>query len=120
MSDRISLTGLSATGYHGVFESERRDGQTFIADVVIELDTRAAASSDNVDDTVDYSKIAARVVTHLEGTPVNLIEMLAENIASDILGTYLVTAVEVTIHKPQAPLETVFADVSVSIRRERA
>ena len=120
MSDRICLTGLSATGYHGVFDSERRDGQTFIADVVLELDTRSAARSDSVDDTVDYSKIATRVVSHLEGTPVNLIETLAENIASDILSTYLVTAVEVTIHKPQAPLETVFADVSVSIRRERS
>jgi dihydroneopterin aldolase len=120
MSDRISLTGLSATGYHGVFDSERRDGQTFIADVVIELDTRPAAASDSVSDTVDYSQIATRVVDHLEGTPVNLIETLAENIANDILGTYLVTAVDVTIHKPQAPLETVFADVSVSIRRERA
>jgi dihydroneopterin aldolase len=120
MSDRISLMGLSATGFHGVFESERRDGQTFIADVVIELDIRAAASSDSVDDTVDYSQIATRVVGHLQGDPVNLIETLAENIAKDILGTYLVTAVEVTIHKPQAPLAEVFADVSVSIRRERS
>ena len=120
MTDRITLTGLSATGYHGVFESERRDGQTFIADVVIELDIRPAAKSDSVSDTVDYSDIATRVVAHLEGEPVNLIETLAERIASDILGTYLVTAVEVTIHKPQAPLQTVFADVSVSIRRERS
>jgi dihydroneopterin aldolase len=119
VSDRISLSGLSATGYHGVFDSERRDGQVFVADVVIEVDTRPAATSDSVDDTVDYSKIATRVVAHLGGPPVNLIETLAENIASDILGTYLVSAVEVTIHKPQAPLETVFTDVSVSIRRER-
>lgn len=120
MSDRISLTGLSATGYHGVFESERREGQTFIADVVIELDTRAAARTDDVADTVDYSQIATRVVEHITGVPVNLIETLAENIAQDILGRYLVTAVEVTIHKPQAPLETVFADVAVNIRRERS
>ena len=120
MTDRITLTGLSATGYHGVFESERRDGQTFIADVAIQLDIRPAAKSDSVSDTVDYSDIATRVVAHLEGEPVNLIETLAERIASDILGTYLVTAVEVTIHKPQAPLQTVFADVSVSIRRERS
>lgn len=120
MTDRISLTGLSATGYHGVFESERRDGQTFIADVTVELDTRPAGASDNVEHTVDYSQIAGRVVAHLEGTPVNLIETLANNIAADILGTYLVTAVEVTVHKPQAPLQAVFADVSVSIRRERA
>lgn len=120
MSDRISLTGLSATGFHGVFDSERRDGQTFIADVTLELDTRAAARTDDVADTVDYSQIATRVVAHLEGEAVNLIETLAERIATDILGTYLVTAVEVTIHKPQAPLETVFADVSVSLRRERS
>jgi dihydroneopterin aldolase len=120
MSDRISLTGLSATGFHGVFESERREGQTFIADVTIELDTSAASRTDDVADTVDYSSIATRVVANLTGEPVNLIETLAQRIATDILGTYLVTAVEVTIHKPQAPLAQVFADVSVSIRRERS
>ena len=120
MSDRITLTGLSATGFHGVLESERRDGQTFVADVTIELDTSVAGRTDNLADSVDYSVIASQVVSRIQGEPVNLIETLAEKIASDILATYLVTAVEVTVHKPQAPITETFADVSVHIRRERS
>lgn len=120
MTDRITLSGLSATGFHGVFDHERRDGQVFVVDVVLEVDVRAAASSDNVADTVDYSLVANRVVERITGEPVNLIETLASSIAHDLLGTYLVTAVEVTVHKPQAPLELEFTGVSVTVRRERS
>jgi dihydroneopterin aldolase len=120
MSDRIVLTGLQATGHHGVLEQERRDGQAFIVDVTLEVDTRAAARSDDVAHTVNYAEVAERVVAHIQGEPVNLIETLAERIAADLLGLYLVDAVEVTVHKPHAPIEATFADVSVSIRRERS
>ena len=120
MTDRITLTGLSATGFHGVFDHERRDGQTFVVDVVLELDVRQAAASDAVTDTVDYSLVAKRVVEHISGEPVNLIETLASSIAHDLLGTYGVTAVEVTVHKPQAPIDFEFSDVSVTVRRERS
>ncbi len=120
MSDRIVLTGLQATGHHGVLEQERRDGQAFIVDVTLEVDTRAAARSDDVAHTVNYAEVAERVVAHIQGEPVNLIETLAERIATDLLGLYLVNAVEVAVHKPHAPIEATFADVSVSIRRERS
>lgn len=120
MSDRITLTGLAATGYHGVFDHERRDGQEFIVDVVIELDVREAALTDDVNHTVNYAEVAARVEAHITGEPVNLIETLAQRIATDVLGMYLVTAVEVTVHKPSAPIPSTFSDVSVTIRRERS
>lgn len=119
-SDRICLRGLTATGFHGVFDHERRDGQEFVVDVCVETDTRPAAASDNVADTVDYSLIADSVICHITTDPVNLIESLAERIATDILTTDLITAVEITVHKPQAPLGVSFTDVSVSIRRERS
>ena len=119
MTDRIALTGLTATGFHGVFDHERRDGQVFIVDVVIELDTRAAAGADSVDDTVNYAEVATIAHGHIVGEPVNLIETLASRIATDVLGLYLVEAVEVTVHKPQAPIEQQFGDVSITIRRER-
>lgn len=120
MSDRITLTGLAAVGYHGVFDHERRDGQQFIVDVVVELDIRAAATSDDVAHTVNYADVAARVEGHITGEPVNLIETLAERIAQDVLGVYLVTAVEVTVHKPSAPIPSTFSDVAVTIRRARS
>ena len=120
MADRITLTGLSATGFHGVFEHERREGQSFIVDVVLETDVRTAAASDDVTDTIDYSLVAARVIDHITGDPVNLIETLAQAIALDLLSNFAVASVEVTVHKPQAPLEVAFTDVSVTVRRERS
>lgn len=121
---RVTLTGLSALGFHGVFDHERRHGQTFIVDVSLEFDTRPAAESDRIDDTMNYASVAQLVHARIIGDPVNLIETLAENIAADVFvmnadGAVGLTAVEVTVHKPQAPIEHEFTDVSVSIRRER-
>lgn len=117
MTDRITLTGLSAHGYHGVLEQEREEGQTFTADVVLEVDSRAAASSDDIAAAVSYAEVAERVVAVLAGSPVNLIETLAARIAAVVLADERVQAVEVTVHKPQAPLNVPFSDVSVTIRR---
>jgi len=119
MSDRITLTGIRATGYHGVYEHERRDGQVFIADVALELSLAAAARSDDVADTVHYGELADQVVAVLAGDPADLLETVAQRIADRALGYPRVDAVEVTIHKPQAPIAVPFDDVSVTIRRVR-
>ena len=58
--DVITLTGLRAFGYHGVFDFERREGQEFIVDLVVGLDMRPAAHSDDVADTVDYGALAIK------------------------------------------------------------
>lgn len=117
--DRITLTGITAVGHHGVFEHERRDGQPFTVDVVLHLDLRAAADSDNLANTADYADVADRVLGVITGAPYNLIETVAERIARSILGSCDAAAVEVTVHKPQAPLAVAFADVAVTIFRER-
>ena len=117
MTDRITLTGLSVFAHHGVFEHERAYGQEFIVDLVVELDTRAAATSDNVDDAVNYGTLALLVAREVKRDPVNLLETVAARVASAVLADERIGAVEVTIHKPQAPIETAFSDVSVSIRR---
>ena len=119
MPDRIMLTGLRATGFHGVFEHERRDGQEFIVDVVVEFDARQAAVTDDVAHTVNYAEVASLAEARITDEPVNLIETLAERIARDVLGLAFVEAVEVTVHKPAAPIPSAFSDVSVTIRRER-
>jgi 7,8-dihydroneopterin aldolase/epimerase/oxygenase len=115
--DIIRLSGISAVGYHGVFEHERRDGQQFIVDVALHTDTRAAAATDELDSTANYGALANQVRDIIAGDPVNLIETLAERIAAHVLGAFAVDAVEVTVHKPQAPIEVPFADVAVTIYR---
>jgi dihydroneopterin aldolase len=120
MTDRIGLRGLRATGHHGVYEHERLAGQTFVVDIALDLDTRAAASSDDVADTVHYGELAERAVAIVTGEPVNLIETLASRIADLCLGYPAVDAVEVTVHKPEAPVTVAFDDVTVTVVRSRS
>ncbi|RPF27382.1 2-amino-4-hydroxy-6-hydroxymethyldihydropteridine diphosphokinase [Georgenia muralis] len=114
--DRIRLLGLRAFGHHGVLAHERAQGQTFVADVVLHLDTRAAAATDDLADTVSYATVAEDVVAVLGGEPVDLLETLAERIAAVVLA-HGVRAVDVTVHKPGAPLSVPFDDVELVIRR---
>jgi len=118
--DRIAVRGITAHAHHGVYDWEREKGQTFSVDVVLELDTRAAAAGDDLDRTVNYAELAQRLHAILTGEPVDLLETLAQRLADACLGDPLVDAVEITVHKPDAELGVPFADVTVGIRRERA
>lgn len=117
--DEITLTGLTVFGYHGVFDFERRQGQEFVIDLNLQLSLAEAAASDDVVDTVHYGELADRVAAIVSGEPVDLIETLAQRIADAALDDERVQTVEVTVHKPHAPIEQTFADVSVTIRRGR-
>ncbi|NUU18845.1 2-amino-4-hydroxy-6-hydroxymethyldihydropteridine diphosphokinase [Cellulomonas humilata] len=117
--DQIRLTGITALGYHGVFEHERREGQTFVADVVVHLDTRRAAARDDLAHTLDYGALAQQVAAVLSGEPVDLIETVAERIAATVLASGIVQAVDVAVHKPHAPIQVPFGDVVVAIHRDR-
>ena len=119
MADRITLTGLKVRGFHGVYEHERRDGQDFVVDATLWLDSRLAAASDDLADTVDYGGLANRLATVVEGEPVNLIETLAARLCELCMADERVIAAEVTVHKPQAPIAREFADVAVTARRSR-
>jgi dihydroneopterin aldolase len=117
--DTITLTGLRATAFHGVFDHERRDGQEFIIDVTVHLDFAAAAGSDSLAETVHYGVLAEQVVSAVERDPVDLIETVAERVATVALAHTAVQRVDVTLHKPSAPITVPFADVSVAISRSR-
>lgn len=117
--DQVQLTGVSARGYHGVLPSERQAGQEFRADVVLYLDTRPAAAGDDLAQTVSYADVAQDVHDVLAGEPVDLVETVAERIAAVVLARPQVEAVDVRVHKPQAPIPVPFADVEVAIRRDR-
>ena len=115
--DRLAVRGIEAFGYHGVLAHERRDGQLFVTDLVLSLDTRDAARTDDLQDTVDYGSLVTRVKQTMESDPVDLIETLAQRIADTCLEYRLVRSVEVTVHKPHAPIEATFADVALTIHR---
>ena len=117
MTDQIAITGIRGTGHHGVFAHERADGQEFVVDVVLDVSTSTAASSDVLDDTVDYGAVAVAVHELITGEPVDLIETLAERIAQACLGFAGVIRVAVTVHKPSAPIPVSFDDVEVRIVR---
>jgi dihydroneopterin aldolase len=117
--DRIAVRGLRVFGYHGVQDDERRDGQEFVIDAVLALDTTAAAAGDELSLTVDYAGLADRLVAIVSGPPVRLIETLAGRLAATCLTEPAATEVEITVHKPNAPLSHPFDDVTVTIRRVR-
>ncbi|MBS1699018.1 MAG: dihydroneopterin aldolase [Actinobacteria bacterium] len=117
--DGITLTGLTVHGHHGVYDHERADGQPFVVDLRLHLPLRAAAASDDVADTVHYGELAERVAAVVAGEPVNLLETLAARIADVVLEDERISLVEVTVHKPHAPIPLTFADVSVTIQRGR-
>ena len=119
MSDRIALTGLRVRGHHGVLPQERRDGQDFVVDVVLHLDLREAATSDDVAQTVHYGELAEQLAAVVAGEPVDLLETLATRLAERCLQHARVDRVEVSVHKPQAPIAVAFDDVSVTVERTR-
>ena len=118
--DVISLTGLRAYGYHGVLASERVEGQEFVVDARLELDTRPAALSDELADTVSYAEVAERLVGVITGEPVALLEKLVRLLADACLADPLIAAAVVTVHNPSAPIPHEFSGVTVTVRRERA
>jgi len=119
-ADRIRLTGLRATAFHGVLAHERANGQLFLLDVVVHLSLRDAGASDELAETIDYGELASRIVGAVERDPVDLIETVAERVAALVLEYPRATLTEVTVHKPSAPIAVPFDDVSVTITRGRA
>jgi dihydroneopterin aldolase/2-amino-4-hydroxy-6-hydroxymethyldihydropteridine diphosphokinase len=119
MTDRIVLQGISARGFHGVLDFEKAEGQDFVVDVTLDVDLRRAGRSDLLEHTVNYADVAADIVALITGPSLDLIESLAEQIAAAALRRSPVQAVEVTVHKPQAPVGVSFGDVQVTVERHR-
>jgi 7,8-dihydroneopterin aldolase/epimerase/oxygenase len=115
--DELAIGGIECFGHHGVFEFERREGQIFVIDLVLGLDTAPAAASDDLRDTVDYGSLVAQVKASVERDPVDLIETLAQRIADVCVLDARVEWVRVTVHKPDAPIDATFSDVALTITR---
>lgn len=118
--DRIELRGLRVRGHHGVFDHEKRDGQDFLVDLVVTVDLAPAAASDDLADTLHYGELARAAAAVLAGPSRDLIETVAAEIARGVLAADArVRQVEVTLHKPSAPIPLTFADVAVVVTRRR-
>ena len=119
--DRILLEGMVFHGRHGTLPAERELGQSFVVDVELRLDLRAAGLADDLTRTVDYSEVHRRAKEIVEGPPVGLTETVAERIAAAVLEEHpLVEAVCVKVGKPNVRLgDTVLAGSAVEITRRR-
>ncbi|WP_418968990.1 2-amino-4-hydroxy-6-hydroxymethyldihydropteridine diphosphokinase [Alloscardovia omnicolens] len=115
--DYITLKGVRAEGAHGVLDFEHAKPQPFVVDAVLYLDLSDASRSDDLTDTVSYAQIADRIVSVIQGEHCDLIERLAQRIADSILLSWRVRKTIVTVHKPEAPIDQDFGDVSVTIER---
>ncbi len=115
--DRIRLSGVRIEAAHGVYPEEKQNPQPFIIDVEARLGRRV--SDDDLATTVDYSQLASQIAAVATAGSVDLIETLAERVAEVCLGHPLVEEVEVSVHKPQAPLPVPVDNISVTITRRR-
>jgi dihydroneopterin aldolase len=118
-TDSITLTGIRVNAHHGVYDFERENGQDFVVDVTVWLDLARAADSDDVSQTIHYGDLAVEIAEATRHDPVDLIETVAERIAGVVLAHEAAQKVQVTVHKPSAPIAVPFTDVSVQIERVR-
>lgn len=119
-SGRLFLRALPFFARHGVHDAERELGQQFVVDVDWWLDTRPAAWADDEALTISYQQVYEHVAAVVNDDPVNLIETLAERIATRLLDHFaLLEQVRVVVHKPGAPVTGVFGDVGIEIIRQR-
>lgn len=118
--DRIEITGLRAFGYHGVLDEEQRRGQIFSVDLTIEHDLSAAATSDDLGDTLDYAALSSRLAEAVANTRFALLEALAAHLAELVLTGSNASAVEVRVAKPDVDLPVDVGEVAVVVRRDGA
>ena len=120
MTDKIFIRGLSLHAHHGVLPYEGKVGQSFTIDLMLEIDLSTAARTDKVADTVSYDQAVAVASSVFTGQKFKLIEAAAGNIAEAVLAKFpRVQSVEVTIHKPHAPIAATFSDLGVTLTRRR-
>ena len=119
MSDELAVTGIECFAHHGVFDFEKREGQVFVVDLVLGIDTRPAAASDDLADTVNYGTLVEDVKAAVERDPVDLIETVAQRITDVCLLDTRVEWARVTLHKPDAPIDATYSDVALTITRTR-
>jgi dihydroneopterin aldolase len=113
----VEILGLEVFAHHGVHEHEKQRGQTFLIDLRLVCRSDAAATSDRLEDAVDYGAVSSRVVELATSSRHDLLERLAAVIADDLLERFPIASATVTVHKPWAPIPHRFRDVAVTVER---
>ena len=116
--DRIFLRGLTAECIIGFIDWERRVKQTVVIDLELPVDCRRASISDDVADTVDYKRVAKRVLAYVEASEFKLVETLAHRLALLLLEEFGLEWVRISLNKPGAIRNS--RDVGVVVERTRA
>lgn len=120
MSDIIFIKGLLVHARHGVMDHEAEVGQRFVIDLELFIDLSESSQSDKLMDTVSYSSVVETATSAFKGTNYYLLERAAGAVADAILAAFpRVNAIQVTVHKPHAPIPAIFDDVGVIITRSR-
>lgn len=119
MAGRIRISGIEVLARHGVLDSEKQTDQKFVIDLEMTVDLGAAITTDRLDDTVDYGELSQRAHDYVASNSFDLIERVAGGLAELAMEYSKVESVEVTVHKPGAPIAVPFSDVSVTVSRER-
>ncbi len=118
--DKIHLNQMAFYGYHGLFKEEKKLGQRFLVDLTLFLDLKKAGKSDAMEDSVDYGVVYQKVKEVVEGQSRNLVESVAEEVASNLLTTLdKLDACFVKVYKPDPPIPGHYQSVAVEIFRER-
>lgn len=104
MTDRLLLDDVRFYGQHGVTPAEREVGAWYSVDAELGIDLSAACVSDDLAATIDYHRVAQRIVEIGTGPPVNLIERLAGMIAESLLREFPARDVRVRVRKLTPPL----------------
>ena len=115
--DKIFIHALKTEAIIGIFDWERQVKQTVIVDIEISADIVKAALSDSIDDTLNYKRIAKRVLAFVEESKFHLVETLAEHIAMLLLEDFGIAWVHISLSKPGAIRSS--RDVGVVIERNR-
>lgn len=118
--DKIIVKDLKLFCYHGVNPEEKTEGQIFVFDIEATADLSKPCVTDNVDDTVSYAKILKTVRRVAQSEKNDLIERVAQRVADALFLEFeMITALKITLKKPQAPIKADFSFVAVEIERER-
>lgn len=109
---QIEIHGLTVFAHHGVLEFERALGQEFLIDAFVEVE---AGLNDEISESVSYATIAELLVSNAKQNPVNLLETLAYRLHRAVIElSPRVIMASITVHKPNAPIDTEFKDVTVT------
>ncbi|MDO8534490.1 MAG: dihydroneopterin aldolase [Xanthobacteraceae bacterium] len=120
MKGEIEIAGLVLFARHGVSEAEKKLGQRFILDFLLELDVAGSAKSDQLADTIDYGEVVAIAEAAFRARRFYLIEAVAAHVAGAILAHFpRATSVRVTVRKPSAPVPAVIDHVAATVTRKR-